>query len=123
MDDAVSLLVEVNRTATFYAGRGSQEEAQLLVASIRSALVSFLKSTPMEPGRLLALVDVTCVAALGPILTSGLFLSEQSTETMLGVHQAVLHAAWWPRNGVDIPGGDSNLWMCAQDVGGGMPFR
>ncbi len=27
-------------------------------------------------------------------------------------------ASWWPRNmGAVVPGGDSNLWMCAQDVG------
>ncbi len=93
IDDAVSLLLDVNRTAVAYAKLFGQAESMRLVSAGRTVLVDRLKTSDptAEPLKQLQLVDVQCVAALAPILYSAMSLSEDA------VGQLVCHEAGFLR--------------------------
>jgi hypothetical protein len=94
-DDAVNLLLEIATTTKTYAQHFEQQESMQLVSAVRVVVVEHLKTTDpdVEPLNHLKVVDLHCVAALAPILTSGLALSERPTGDLLSIATPLLKLA------------------------------
>lgn len=91
LDEAASLLFEINRTATAYARHFGHAESSYLVAASKRILLDYLKTADpsVEPLKHLQLVDVQSVAAMAPILDAARVLSEGSVERFVH-HEAPL---------------------------------
>jgi hypothetical protein len=92
LEDAVKLLIEVTSTAKAYAQQFEQQESIRLVGAVRAVVVERLKATDqeLEPLKHLQVVDVLCVAALAPILTIGLSLTDRSIGKLMSVDASLL---------------------------------
>jgi hypothetical protein len=87
LDDVTNLLLAVNKTAMAYAQQFEQEESIQLVEAARAVVLEGLRAAAAtaEPLKYLQIVDVLGMAALAPILTAGLALTERPVGELLGV--------------------------------------
>ncbi len=91
-DEVVSLLFEVNSTATVYSRQFEQDESLRLVRAVRAVVLEGLKATDknVQPLKHLQIVDVLCVAALSPILTAGRALSNEPIDELIAAERPLL---------------------------------
>lgn len=95
IDEAVDLLFVINRTATQYARGFGQAESKQLVGATRCVLIDYLKKADpdVEPLKQLQLVDIQGLAALTPILSAALALTEAPIERAVHGDEPLLKLA------------------------------
>ncbi len=92
IDEAADLLLVINRTATKYAHFFGQAESKNLIGATRCVLINYLKAADPDvaPLKQLKLVHIQCAAALAPILSAALALTDAPIERVLHTDQPLL---------------------------------
>ncbi len=93
VEEITTILLELSNTTDHYARMFEQEQTMQLVASVRTIIIEWLKEAQSSQRLFLCLqiIDILCVAAIAPVLSTSLSILERPLVELMGITSELLN--------------------------------